>query len=255
MRPCSSVCTAGETTKSCGISSASHLTDEEVRAHGAAKERLFRETIRPVIQEALVPGVREFLERHRDQPIGLATNAEPANVEFLMEAAHLRPYFRAVVDGHQVPNPKPHPDIYLRAARLLGTEPARLRGLRGFAYRNRGGAGGRDGCGGVANHARANCRASIWRSGILTVRNWSRGSQTDRIRSKCHDSSLLLLVCRGALFGQKYKGPQPEKPDLPYLVHADNLVATEASEAKEQDPQGRGPVLSSRARPHPRRRL
>lgn len=44
-----------------------------------------------------------------------------------------------------------------------------------------------------------------------------------------------MLVCCGALLGQKYKGPQPEKPDLPYLVHADNLVATEANEAKEQD--------------------
>jgi beta-phosphoglucomutase family hydrolase len=100
-----------------------HLSDEDVRAHGEAKERLFRETIRPVIHEALVPGVREFLERHRGQPVGLATNAEPANVEFLLEAACLRPYFRAVVDGHQVPNPKPYPDIYLRAAGLLGTKP------------------------------------------------------------------------------------------------------------------------------------
>jgi HAD superfamily hydrolase (TIGR01509 family) len=100
-----------------------HLSDEDVRAHGEAKERLFRETIRPVIHEALVPGVREFLERHRGQPVGLATNAEPANVEFLLEAACLRSYFRAVVDGHQVPNPKPYPDIYLRAAGLLGTKP------------------------------------------------------------------------------------------------------------------------------------
>jgi beta-phosphoglucomutase len=100
-----------------------HLTDEEVRAHGAAKERLFRDTIQPVIEEALVPGVREFLERHCGQPIGLATNAEPANVEFLLHAARLRPYFRAVVDGHQVSHPKPHPEIYLRAAELLGTEP------------------------------------------------------------------------------------------------------------------------------------
>jgi beta-phosphoglucomutase len=100
-----------------------HLTDEEVRAHGAAKERLFRDTIRPAINEALVPGVREFLERHRGQPIGMATNAEPANVEFLLDAARLRPYFRAVVDGHQVSHPKPHPEIYLRAAELLGAEP------------------------------------------------------------------------------------------------------------------------------------
>jgi beta-phosphoglucomutase len=100
-----------------------HLTAEEIQAHGAAKERLFRETIRPVIQQALVPGVREFLERHRLLPIGLATNAEPANAEFLLEAARLATYFRVVVDGHQVARPKPYPDIYLRAAELLGTEP------------------------------------------------------------------------------------------------------------------------------------
>jgi beta-phosphoglucomutase len=100
-----------------------HLTEEEVHARGAAKERLFRETIRPVVNEVLVPGVREFLERHCHQPIGLATNAEPPNVEFLLDEAHLRPYFRVVVDGHQVPNPKPHPDIYLRAAEQLGASP------------------------------------------------------------------------------------------------------------------------------------
>lgn len=100
-----------------------HLTLEEVRAHGAAKERLFRETIRPVLNEALVPGLREFLEQHRHQPLGLATNAEPENVEFLLDTARLRPYFRAVVDGHQVARPKPHPDIYLRAAELLGAVP------------------------------------------------------------------------------------------------------------------------------------
>jgi beta-phosphoglucomutase len=101
----------------------SHLSAEEVRAHGAAKEQLYRKIIGPRLNDALVPGVREFLERHRGQPIGLATNAGPANVEFLLDGARLGAYFRAVVDGHQVKNPKPAPDIYLRAASLLGAEP------------------------------------------------------------------------------------------------------------------------------------
>jgi len=100
-----------------------HLTLAEARAHGAAKERLFRETIGPVLNDALVPGLREFLERHRHQPLGLASNAEPENLEFLLDTARLRPYFWAVVDGHQVARPKPYPDIYLRAAELLGTPP------------------------------------------------------------------------------------------------------------------------------------
>jgi hypothetical protein len=33
---------------------------------------------------------------------------------------------------------------------------------------------------------------------------------------------------------QKYTGPAPPKPDLPYIQHAANLIATEAVEAKEQ---------------------
>ena len=31
-----------------------------------------------------------------------------------------------------------------------------------------------------------------------------------------------------------YDGPKPPKPDTPYLVHADNLIPTEASDAKNE---------------------
>ena len=46
---------------------------------------------------------------------------------------------------------------------------------------------------------------------------------------------LPILLLSVAAFAQpKYAGPKPPKPDLPYLVHADNLLATEASQAREQ---------------------
>jgi beta-phosphoglucomutase family hydrolase len=100
-----------------------HLTDDEVFAHGAAKEALYRDIMRPRVSESLVPGIRNFLERHRDVPMGIATNAEAANVDFVLDAAGLRPFFRVIVDGHQVARPKPHPDIYLAAANSLGASP------------------------------------------------------------------------------------------------------------------------------------
>jgi beta-phosphoglucomutase len=93
-------------------------------AHGAAKEALYREMLAPRIAKTLVPGLIAFLERHREIPAAVATNAEPANVEFVLRAAGIAHFFRAAVDGHQVANPKPHPDIYLRAAELLGVPPA-----------------------------------------------------------------------------------------------------------------------------------
>ncbi len=100
-----------------------HLTPAEIAAHGARKEQLYRELLAPRFTESLVPGVREFLVRHASQPLGLATNAETANVDFVLDKAGLRPYFRVIVDGHQVEHPKPHPEIYLRAAALLSVEP------------------------------------------------------------------------------------------------------------------------------------
>jgi len=76
------------------------------------------------MEESLVPGLRPFLERFRGAPMAVATNAEPENVDFVLDRAGLRQYFRVVVDGHQVSHPKPHPEIYLRAAELLGIAPA-----------------------------------------------------------------------------------------------------------------------------------
>jgi hypothetical protein len=45
--------------------------------------------------------------------------------------------------------------------------------------------------------------------------------------------TLGFLLIAATAFAQKYTGPRPPKPDVLYLVHADNLVATEVSEAKQ----------------------
>jgi beta-phosphoglucomutase family hydrolase len=100
------------------------LSDDEVFAHGAAKEQLYREMMKSRVEEALVPGIRDFLSRYTDLKLGLATNAEPANVDFVLDTTGLRRFFPAIVNGHEVANPKPHPEIYLRVAELLHVPPA-----------------------------------------------------------------------------------------------------------------------------------
>jgi beta-phosphoglucomutase len=99
------------------------LSEAEITARGREKEELYRELLGGV-EERLVPGLRPFLERYRDLPMAVATNAEPANVNHVLDRTGLRRYFRAAVDGSQVVDPKPHPAIYLRAAKLLGADPA-----------------------------------------------------------------------------------------------------------------------------------
>ncbi len=101
------------------------LSDAEVVAHGAAKEVLYRELMAPQMEQRMVPGLRRFLERHSGVPMGLATNAERPNVDLVLRQMDLARYFPVVVDGNQVSRPKPFPDVYLKAAELLGAEPAR----------------------------------------------------------------------------------------------------------------------------------
>jgi hypothetical protein len=48
---------------------------------------------------------------------------------------------------------------------------------------------------------------------------------------------LLVAALAAAALAQAqrgdYTGPQPPKPDVPYLMHADNLIETEVVEARE----------------------
>src|SRR5690348_1375259 len=46
---------------------------------------------------------------------------------------------------------------------------------------------------------------------------------------------LIPLFAGAAVsIAQKYDGPRPAKPDIPYLKHADTLLATEVTEATEE---------------------
>lgn len=100
------------------------LPDHEVFTRGAEKEELFRQMVGKNLESILVPGLRNFLEVYRTVPMAVASNAEPANVNFILQRSGLHAYFRAIVDGHQVARPKPFPDIYLKAAKELRATPS-----------------------------------------------------------------------------------------------------------------------------------
>ena len=99
------------------------LSEEEVFDHGASKEALFREMVGAKLEQLLVPGIREFLQAHAGRGLGLGSNAEPDNVNFVLDRAELRLHFQSVVDGHQVAHPKPDPDIYLLLASKFAVLP------------------------------------------------------------------------------------------------------------------------------------
>jgi hypothetical protein len=63
-------------------------------------------------------------------------------------------------------------------------------------------------------------------------------------------SLAMILAALPAPAADKYTGPRPPKADVPYLLHADNLVQTEIGEAKEDTRKdGRAYVLPGASSP------
>ena len=82
------------------------------------KKELFRAMITHDVP--LASGARELLEElHGRYRMAVVSSSNRREVEPALETAGIRPFFDALVCGSEVPNLKPAPDPYLRAAELL----------------------------------------------------------------------------------------------------------------------------------------
>jgi beta-phosphoglucomutase family hydrolase len=123
----------------------SHLSDAQTRELSMEKDALYRELYAPHL--ATVDGFDAFIEAAKEDGITLAvgTAAPTPNVVFTLDGLDLRRHFSAVVGAADVEHGKPHPDVFLEAARRvkvlpehcivfedapLGVEAARRAGMR-----------------------------------------------------------------------------------------------------------------------------
>jgi beta-phosphoglucomutase-like phosphatase (HAD superfamily) len=61
-----------------------------------------------------------------DGRIAVASGADRHKVEMQLQKTGMLDYFEGrVFSGHEMPHTKPHPDVYLAAARSLGVDPKR----------------------------------------------------------------------------------------------------------------------------------
>ena len=99
------------------------LSPTELDERAEEKEAIFRGIYKKDIQpvEGLVP----FLQMLKAQgvPTAVGTSAPTANLHFILDSLHLKPYFDALLDSTHVTHGKPDPEIYLKSAQELGVEP------------------------------------------------------------------------------------------------------------------------------------
>ena len=87
---------------------------------------LYAEIVRGRLEP--LPGVRDFIRRCRERGLrlGIATSADEVKLKVNLEEIGLPPdSFDALVNGLEVEHRKPHPEIFVLAARKLGVTPER----------------------------------------------------------------------------------------------------------------------------------
>lgn len=96
---------------------------EELARLADEKEQLYRDLATPHLVE--MPGLRAFLDglRARGIALAVATAAPPTNRALVLEKLRLDGVFAHIVGAEDAPRGKPHPDLYLAAARRLGIAP------------------------------------------------------------------------------------------------------------------------------------
>ncbi|HEU4496568.1 MAG TPA: beta-phosphoglucomutase [Flavobacterium sp.] len=68
-------------------------------------------------------GVLPVLEYLKERKQGIALGSASKNARPILEKTGIIGYFDAIVDGNDVTEAKPDPEVFLKAARLLGTDP------------------------------------------------------------------------------------------------------------------------------------
>jgi HAD superfamily hydrolase (TIGR01509 family) len=72
----------------------------------------------------LIDGAPEAVARLAERwPLGVASSSNRPIIDLVLELSGLDRFFRATVSSEEVPRGKPSPDVYLEAARRLGSDP------------------------------------------------------------------------------------------------------------------------------------
>jgi len=101
------------------------LPDDQIHAYAEEKEALYRQLFKDDIKP--VKGLVQFLEQLDQHQIARAigTSAPQSNVDFTLSKTNTLSYFTTILNDTFVTQGKPHPEIYLKAAKALALPNSR----------------------------------------------------------------------------------------------------------------------------------
>ncbi len=99
-------------------------TADEKAAFAEEKNTLYRELLHQMSTSDLSDEVRDTLKALCDKGVRVAIGSSSKNTPFILDRIGLGDFFEAVADGNCITHSKPHPEVFLKAAAMLGLAPA-----------------------------------------------------------------------------------------------------------------------------------
>lgn len=99
------------------------LTQEKKNSLAEEKNEIYKKHLATMTPKDLSEEVKYTLDVLRSRGYKLAIGSSSKNAGFILEQIGLGEFFDAVSDGNSITRSKPDPEVFLKAADMLGTAP------------------------------------------------------------------------------------------------------------------------------------
>lgn len=100
------------------------ISNKQFEALLKSKNDFYLDSIQNLNQSNLLPGVLDLLTQAKERGVLLGVGSSSKNANFILEKLQILNFFQVVIDGNGVSDPKPHPEVFLNGAKVLGIDPA-----------------------------------------------------------------------------------------------------------------------------------
>jgi beta-phosphoglucomutase len=98
-------------------------TEEEKASFAEEKNEIYKKLLEKMSPADLSDEVKNTLDALRARNIKLAIGSSSKNTRFILSQIGLGEYFDAISDGNNITHSKPDPEVFLKAADMIKTDP------------------------------------------------------------------------------------------------------------------------------------
>ncbi len=99
------------------------FSDRDKQKFCATKNTWYLEYVKQMTNDEILSGVIPFLDELADKKIKIALGSASKNARKVLDLTGITNRFAAIVDGNEVVYSKPHPEVFLKGASMLGVLP------------------------------------------------------------------------------------------------------------------------------------